>query len=372
MKAGRFTFNIAQDSDDYAVRKVFHDTPMEGKVSVAFTREPSYLAAANVGNEFHQTIIATDEKTQDIVGLGSRSIKPCYINGKIVNIGYLSSLRIKNGYRSNTVLARGYEYLNKLHQDKKAPLYITSIIEDNNYAIDLLTSQRAGLPRYFDKGLFCTMAIGLSRGKNNLHAGINVVRGSHKRIDAIVECLNRNGKNKQFYPYYAKELFLSNNGVLKDFRIENFYIAVKNDNVVGTIAKWDQGAFKQTIITGYKGVVRFVKPFYNLTAAVLGLPRLPSPNMQVNILYAGFIAVEENKAEIFSALLRAMYNDAVDSRYDYLLVGLHQNDPLLRRIEEEYRFIKYGSRVFVVCWDDGLDFYTTLDGRVPYLELAAL
>jgi hypothetical protein len=368
----RFSFKIAQESDDCAIRKVFQDTPMDGKVGVTFKREPSYFDAAKIGNEFHQTIIATDGMTNDIVGLGSRSIKPGYINGEVTNIGYLSSLRIKDDYCNNILLARGYEYLNKLHRDKKASIYITSIIEDNNYAIDLLTSQRAGLPRYLDMGLYCTTAIGLSRKKHNISGNIKVIRGSHKNIDAIVECLNRNGKDKQFYPYYTNELFLSNNGILRDFRIDNFYIALKNNNVVGTIAKWDQGNFKQTIIAGYKGFLRFIKPFYNLGATVIGLPKLPRPNTQLKFLYTGFIAVDTNEVEIFRALLRAMYNDAVDSNYDYLLVGLHENDPLLRPIREDYHFIRYNSRVFVVCWDDGLDFYNKLDDRIPYLELATL
>lgn len=368
----RFNFKVAQDLDDYAIREVFQDTPMDGKIGVAFRREPSYFAAAEVGNEFYQTIIATDERTNDIVGLGSRSIKPCYINGKVVNIGYLSSLRIKNDCRNNILLARGYEYLNKLHQDRKTPIYITSIIEDNNYAIDLLTSKRAGLPRYLDMGLYYTTAIGLSRKKHNISGNIKVVKGSHKNIDAIIECLNRNGKNKQFYPYYTKKLFLSNNGILKDFRIDNFYVAFRNNDIVGTIATWYQGNFKQTIITGYNGLLRFIKPFYNLGAAVIGLPKLPRPNTQLKFLYTGFIAVDSNNMEIFRALLRTIYNDAVNSNYDYLLVGLHERDPLLKPIKEDYRFIKYNSRVFVVCWDDGVALFNKLDNRIPYLELATL
>ncbi|MBI5872586.1 MAG: hypothetical protein HZB36_00360 [Candidatus Omnitrophica bacterium] len=369
---GRFNFKIAQDSDDCAIREVFHDTPMDGKIGVAFKREPSYFTATKVGNEFHQTIIATDEKTNDIVGLGSRSIKPCYINGEVANIGYLSSLRIKNDYRNNILLARGYEYLHKLHQDKKASIYITSIIEDNNYAIGLLTSKRAGLPRYLDMGLYCTTAIGLSRKKHDISGNIKVVKGSYKNIDAIVEYLNRNGKNKQFYPYYTRESFLSNNGILKDFQIDNFYIALRNNNVVGTIATWYQGNFKQTIITGYNGLLRFIKPFYNLGATVIGLPKLPRSNTQLKFLYTGFIAIDSNDMEIFRALLRTIYNDAVNSNYDYLLVGLHESDPLLRAIKEDYRFIKYSSRVFVVCWDDGVDLFNKLDNRIPYLELATL
>ncbi|MFA6216700.1 MAG: hypothetical protein WDL87_03505 [Candidatus Omnitrophota bacterium] len=368
----RFSFKIAEEPDDQAIRKVIENTPMEGKIGIAFKREPSYFAAATVGNEFHQTIIATEESSGDIVAVGSRSIKSAYINGEVSPVGYLSSLRIKDNYRNNLLLARGYEYLNKLHQDKKAPLYITSIVSDNVPALGLLTSERAGLPRYRDLGSYCTTAIGLSRRNHDLRGGLTIIRGSHKNIDAIVACLNRNGKNKQFYPYYTKELFLSGNGMLRDFVLDNFYAAVKDDAIVGVAAKWDQGNFKQTLVTGYRGSLRFIKAFYNLGAALAGLPLLPRPNTRLKLLYAGFIAVDNNDEGIFRALLRALYNGAAASGYDYLLVGLCQNDPLLKPIREGYCFIKYESRVFAVVWDDGLDLYNKLDGRIPYLELATL
>jgi len=366
-----YSFQLAEESDEAELRDILKNNPMNGDIRISFLRDPNFFYAAKIGNHFSQTIIIKDVRNNKIVGLGTRSIISAYINGQICNVGYLNNLRLDSRYRNATLLTRGYQYLKTLHQDEKVPFYITTIIEGNKYAEDLLTSQRAGLPVYHDFGRYHCVAISVFGKKKKISGDFQILKGSRQKLDEILDCIERNGSQKQFYPFYLKEDFLTNEGILRDFQIEDFYIALKNDKVMGVMAKWDQINFKQTIVTAYKGKMEVLKPFYNLGAKVFGYPSFPVPNSQLKFFYLCFIAIDSNDLQIFRELLRAIYNDTVGLGYSYFLLGLHLRDPLLKALKE-FHYYKYYSRLYVVCWEDGENFYKNLDNRIPYLEISIL
>jgi hypothetical protein len=55
---------------------------------------------------------------------------------------------------------------------------------------------------------------------------------------------------------------------------------------------------------------------------------------------------------------------------DYLMLGLHEADPMLPIARSRGR--AYVTRLFLVCWDDGDPLRASLDKRPPYLELGGL
>ncbi len=139
---GRYRFELAGPKDDAELRAVLAETPMPGAISVAFRREPSYFAAAVVDGRFRQVIAARDEQTERIVGFGSRSVGMRYVNGRPTAVGYLSGLRILEEHRCAGVLARGYAFVRKLHEDGRTPLYVTTIATENRAALAVLTGGR--------------------------------------------------------------------------------------------------------------------------------------------------------------------------------------------------------------------------------------
>lgn len=367
----RYVFELAGEGDDLALQKLLSENPMPGEISVAFHRKPSYFYGAGVQGKFHQTLIVRDQRTGDPAGCISRAVKPVFINGKVADIGYLSNLRLKPEFRGGTLIARGCGYLRELHRDARAPVYLLTIIEDNTGAVNLLTSGRAGLPSCFDLGRYITYAINIYRKKPPIESVVGVVRGSADCLDEIIDCLHRNGREKQFYPYYSKEDFTLPGDPLRGFKVEDFFVALKNDQVAGVMGKWDQRDFKQTVVVGYGGKMKWVRHLYNLAAGLVGFSPLPLAGSELNSFYGSFIAVDGNDLQVFRALLREMYNDAAGKGYSYFLVGLHARDSLARACTE-YNHLKYTSRLYAACWKDGEDFCRSWDNRVPYLEIGTL
>lgn len=362
---------MADCSDDPALQRILRESPMPGEISVAFCRQPSYFFGAGVQGKFYQVPVARDRLNGEITGFITRAVKSVFINGEVREIGYLSNLRIESQYRGGTLLARGAKFLRQLHQDQKTPAYLQTIVEDNTDAKKLLTGGRAGLPSSYDLGRYLTFAINIYRKKKPVTYDIEIIKGTMALLDEIILCIHRNGAAKQFYPYYTKEDFYYENELLRGFKVEDFYIAVRKNKMVGVMGKWDQKDFKQTVVTGYYGKMKWIKPLYNLAARRVGFSPLPEPNSQIKSFYGSFIAVADNDLQVFRALLRAVYNDAVEKGYSYFWVGLHESDRLAEACKE-YNHIKYTSRLYVMYWEDGEQFCRSVDCRVPYLELGTL
>jgi len=106
-------------------------------------------------------------------------------------------------------------------------------------------------------------------------------------------------------------------------------------------------------------------------ARLSGASPLPQVGDHIRSAYASFICAADNDPDIFRVLLRHVYNLAARRGYAYLMVGLAACDPLLP-VARRYRHIAYRSRLYTVCWQDGGNFHERLDGRVPYVEVAAL
>jgi hypothetical protein len=356
--------------DDAPLRRLLADTPMDGRIQIAFEREPSYFHAVDVQGRVAQVFVAREVDTGELVGVGTRTVKPAFVNGEPRAVGYLSDLRLIPAYRGRTLIARGYRLLRELHRDGLTDLYFTVIAADNAPALGTLASGRAGLPAYRDLGAFLSPAVNLARGKPALDAGVTIVRGAPALLDDIVACLNDHGRAKQFAPVYRREDF-GPGGWLRGFGVEDFYVALDGSRVVGTLARWDQRTFKQTRVVRYRGALRLLRPLCNVGARVLSLPRFPAPGGRLESFYAGFIAIAGNDVRVFRALLRRLYNDAVGGPYAYFVIGLHERDPLAAALAD-YRCTPYRGRLFCTHFEDGEASYRALDGRVPHVEVATL
>src|SRR5688572_1209853 len=210
-------FELACADDDPGLRRLLRENPMQGAISLSFEREPNYFKASAIEGSFHQTIIARESDSGNIIAFGNRSIRPLFVNGNVQDIGYMSQLRVDATYGKGLFLARGlaggFNRYRELHQDGRAPFYLMSVIEDNLPARRLLTSGLPDYPHTQEYTRMFTYAIYPMRRRHNLTLprSLRLIRGSDKYVEGIVDCLNRNGECKQFAPCWTCDsLFASN------------------------------------------------------------------------------------------------------------------------------------------------------------------
>ncbi|MFN8546444.1 MAG: hypothetical protein U0527_00350 [Candidatus Eisenbacteria bacterium] len=370
-------FDLAGPDDDASLRALLARNEMEGGISLSFRREPSYFLATEVQGASASVLVARDPVSRACVGVGTRALRPGFLNGRETTIGYLSDLRLDPRHRGGNLLARGYAELRRLHEDGRAPLYFSVIAEENASALDVLTSGRAGLPSYHDLGRLLSPAINLTRRRREPRTSWTIEAGTSARLDGIVECLNRNMRRRQFAPFfYASQFGPAPEDSrewprLRDLRLEQLRVAVREDRVIGVVAHWDQRGFKQTVVTRYQGRMRLLKPWINLAAPLLGLGRLPAPGEPLRYFYASLIAIDDDDVDVLHSLLLRLYNEAVGTGAMYFLVGLHDRDPLAVALRE-FRRTPFHARLFAVHFADGDAAFARLDDRVPYVELGML
>ena len=367
---GRIEYSLASEEDDAELRRLARETPMGGRIMLAFAREPSFFDASQVEGRSVEVIVGRDVEKNKIGGLGVRAIKNCYVNGEKTAIGYLSSFRIEETYRSLRHVLGGYKYLRELHRDGKTALYLTNIMEDNP-ARRLLESGRFGLPSYHDRGRFWTLAVSLrQRPKTRTPSTLQIRRANDPDVPQIIRFLNSEGAEKQFFPQYTEQDIISNEGLLRGLAVDDVFLAFKGDELVGTVAAWDQKPFRQNLVTGYQGSTRTFRPFLNIAARILGYPTLPPAGTMLDDVYLALVCVKENSPKIFRALLVRLFGE-IGEKARLLMIGLHERDPLLSTLER-FRSVPYYSRLYVACWEDGEETLEQLDDRIPYVEVGAL
>ena len=85
--AGRFAFALASREDDPEIRRLLRENALPGEVSLSFEREPDAALAASIGGDVHQTLVARDRATGQIVGLAARSVRGMFVNGRAIHQG---------------------------------------------------------------------------------------------------------------------------------------------------------------------------------------------------------------------------------------------------------------------------------------------
>jgi hypothetical protein len=361
----------AVPADEADLRAFARRAVMPGRMQVAYCREPDYFHGREVEGRSGEVVIGRDEQTGAIAGLGARSVKEMYLNGRRERLGYLSGLRVAPEFRRRTWLARGYRKLRELHHADPVPFYLTTIMRDNAGARDALTSERAGLPRYQPHGGFEVLLLRPDRLRMiSTRSGIAVRRGSADDLSAISEFLAAHGPSRQFYPAYQLEDLASQTGLLRGLAAEDLLVARRGERLAGVLGLWNQAAFRQHRVVGDGPWLRRLRPVLNALARWRGLPDLPAIGCEAGLVNLALNCVAENDLDVWRTLLRAVPDHLVGPER-IVAAGLHERDPLLPTLLE-LPHLTYSSDLYLAGWEDSREPMTSVDGRVPYLELGSL
>ena len=348
---------------------------MPGRMTVSFRRDPSFFQAAVVEGSFHQAVVARQGTGERVIGLGCRSVRTRYVNGLPRPIGYLSSLRLLPEYRGTGIVAHAYRHLRTLHEDRRTSLYLSTIAEGNELALSMLNHTRVGLPRYHFAGNYHTLAIPIRRSvspSNGVETGLEIREATGEDAAVTAGFLSSVGPTRQFFPQYEAGDFFNSGGTFCDLKPQDLLLAFRQGRLIGTLACWNQSRFRQTVVEAYGGHLQWTRPFYNSWARLRGLPQLPPTGEPFQHLTAALPVVRDGDPVVFARLLQeALSRSARKWKEAYLLLGLHERDPLLP-VADVRKSHSYRTRLYHVCWDDGESLRAELDDRPPYLELGCL
>jgi hypothetical protein len=369
-------FALATQADNAELRRILRENALEGDIRLTFEREPDFFLASSIEGDVHETLVAREKPGERrIIALGSRSVREAWINGERCPLGYLSQLRVDAPFRAHPgLLSRGYRFLRELHQARAdAPYYLTTIIEDNHRARDVLESGRMGLPTYQARDALCTLVIP-TRAPQARTDGTNVRPAGPRDLEGILRCLERYGRRHQFHPVWTRE-GLTDSARCRGLGLKDFSVVTSpSGEVSGCVALWDQRAFKQSVVRGYSGRLAWARSAINWLGPLLrlGLPPLPRPGEGLAHATLSHLAVDDDQPEAAQALVDAGIRMAARSGLTAVTLGLAERNPLLSPIRRRFKGLEYRSILYQVYWEDGSHDALRADGRVPHVEIAVL
>ncbi len=366
-------FRVAGVDDEPDLRRLLRENPMAGAIEVSLEREPDAFLAGAVEGDRHQAIVARDGGRARAIGMASRSVYGGFVNGRPCPVGYLGQLRLDRAYRGRPrLLARGFALLASLRDPHDLPFDLTSIVADNTAARRVLAARLPGLPEYRELEAFHTLIIPVWRERRERPAGAFAVRAAvADDIDEIAACLARNRVRYQFARCWSAD-DLRSPVISRGLAPDDFVLATRGGRVIGCLALWDQGGFKQVVVRGYSRRLRWARAGLDLAARVLATPRLPEPGGLLPHAYVSHVAVDDDEPQVFGALFRAAYRCARRRKLTCVIAGFAARHPFLRVLRREYSAWTYRSLLYTVHWPDAGRPAAVPDGRMPHPEVAVL
>jgi hypothetical protein len=343
--------------------------PVPGSISLSYRREPDFFRGAAIQGNRSEILGVTEDGT--LIAAVTRSVKKSYLDGVQAELGYWSGLRVLPGARSGVGLGRGYLHLRRRQEEDPVPLYLCTFIKRNQAALSALTGKRSILPFNLGFGEYHSYAMfARKRPMRRLGRKREIQTGPAAFGQELIDFLNLRMVEKQFAPAYRLEDFES--GYLSCLDPKGWILLREGGRIVAAAARWSQGAFKQTVVEGYSGVLGACRPLLDACLRAFGMQALPEPGNELKSSYLSFIASENDDPGLLSPLVDRAMDTAWRSGDSFLLAGFHERDRL-SGAAKGMPHIRYDSLLFVSGWGRQAETAARLDrSRVPYLELGTL
>lgn len=348
----RFEYRFATSADSSQILDIYESGSYNGQISVLFTRRPDPLHSLEQEGEQIIIPVMVDKQHNRIAGVGCCVLRNAWINGEVKKTAYLTGLKIHPDYQRRLPhISRVYEALYN-HVKDQVDLFYTTILKDNVKAQKMLEKRRKGMPLYSSVGEYTVYSFRTGMKPRHHLGQFLVEKGSSEEVEA----------------FYAKQLNQFNLAPA-DIRLPGiskqdiYTLRGENRQILAACALWNQQNVKQYIITGYRGFYRFLK---YVPLKLFGYPNLPKENTPANYASIALLCARNNQPEWAQYLISQVA--AVEDNYDFLMVGLFENNPL-NKVFQQIRHIKYQSILYTVQWEKEP---LLLDSRPTHLEVGLL
>ena len=319
--------------------------PMPGWARLRYDYASGYAVAEALKGD--SEIIVVEDGDGHVAGCGTRSTTLRYLDGVPARIGYLGGLRSFPGPRGGFGFFRGFRFLAEIERANPNALTFTTILDDNPAGRELLTSGRAGLPKYCPRGRVLTHALGPLRGAEP--QGVS--------FEELQDFYSREAPRKQLFPVFGRTL-------PPGLSIGDFFAVRRGGRIAAAGAVWHHGARRRIFVDGYMPGLRVLRHVFNALFVLSRCPRLPAPGREFACSYLAYALAENDDPALFAELLEAARRKCAGKN---LVLSLHSEDSLRRTVEALGGW-KYGSGFLTVELDGCA---RELRG-VPHVEAGAL
>ena len=364
----RYRFEWAQPEDAAELLDILEAEAFPGRISLRYTRRPDAYQSFKYEGDTVDILVCRDLQKRQIAAMAAAAVRPLYVNGQPENTVYLFGLRSRREYRgAYALLARGYACLGDYYQQQRMRFFLTTILEDNLDARQLLEKKRAFMPDYEFVQTYQVFTLRPKAAKTP-PTGMQFRQAEPADADKLAGFLEQMGKRQQFFPVMSSKNLLESG--VPGLGIKDFYLLLDAaGHLLAAGAAWDQRQYKQYVVAGYQGLLKWSYPL-SFCFPLFGWPSLPAPGSALRFLTLSFWAVHDHQAELMDIFLGQLAR--LLPHAPFFLIGAAEHAPLAACLSR-YPHIAYRSRLYLVNWAKHSRISGQLDPQYPlYLECGGL
>lgn len=377
MTAARFEIRPATHADVPGLQVLVSSTPQAGSITINFERTPNFFHGSQVVATELDVWVMADNHNKCLAGVFSIGSREVYVNGVRKRVRYGNDLRIHPDYQGGRSFFRLFKKYREIMEDEWMQ---TVILSENKNSLSTVGSGRAGLPNYYEYGQLKTSMVYLKKQRlghkkrfadnKNEQTHVTIRRATESDLAVMQAFADCEAKKRQFFPHYDFSQMHKGDAYYRGLRLTDYFLAFRDNSLVGITGVWDQKAFKQTRFLAYNGAMRFLRHINNWQSHFTGGVSLPKAGSVLEYLLLHCILIENNDTNIFRQLFSAIFSTHSSDRYAALVCGLSVDDPL-NTVMDGYRKQVLSSRHFIASYSE--DPRNQFDGnRQLYLEAARL
>ena len=362
----------AKPEEEGSLRQILRQSPMPGWVTLTYEREPNINWAGEVEGHKHQFGVARTGKNGPTVGFFGRSVRNVLLNQKVEQMGYLSQLRFDPSFRYRlSALRKGYAFWrDHIRKADELPYDLTSILVDNEPARRLLESDAPGFPVYLPWKQYSTIIIRSSRRKSLGQALVK--RSNLETLPKIISFIQSTYKDYALAPYVSEE-DVNSDVRTRGLSPSDFLYFEEGGEILGCLGLWNQNAFKQSIVQGYRPPLGIFRSAVNMVGPLFGWPRLPTVGQPIDQAFLAFCAIKNGlEKEILPSLISAAREEAGRLGLTVVLGGWVEGEAALSIVRDTFMTMEYKSILYFVHWpEDKIESVLPSQGKI-HVELATL
>jgi hypothetical protein len=338
---------VATPADNKQLCLFYSAMPMKGEqYSIKFVKDPDYFKFLKYESKIHFPMVVKNDEGR-VETMGSLSIRPCYIDGKVDYVGHFADLRVmpksmrktKSDWKTFSInlLAhkseidelKGCRYLLGSYVmsnvqavtafKERSPIGISEIARYQMVSILGQPLKAPGVKSFNEAGMKVTVSIGQDSDIHELREFLDAQ--NKKRMLGYVFSGEHDELARRFQDW-------------DDFSISSFFIARdESGKIAGCFGVWNQTRGRRLIIDKFpEELAREAAKIFN---------KAPKEGEELEILYLTTLELSnaltiEQKKYVFNEMLDLLYEKGIPKAYHMVSFCDYDRESIIGGMEKDY------------------------------------
>jgi predicted N-acetyltransferase YhbS len=359
----RIEIRPASEADNEELLALTRITPMAGTISLRIDRDPDFFALLRLRGT-SKVFVATHGR--QVIGCLSVALRTAYLSGVPETIAYIGDMKVHPSFSGSLVAVR---LVRALEADmRRAGIDLGFCVAANgNHRVMPLFAGRVGTPRWVPLGRFLVHGL-LPSPFQGRSKGYTIDSAQAADLPAIIALLDRFHRSRQFAPQLQEDEIAQTLSAGREQPFPRTLVARRGQSVVATLTLCDTGAVKRNVLLNAPASLKVGLAL--LGVATRPFPSFPAPRMGqvLRLLSVRYAACEDGHHAALEALLGVARTQAFRHRFTFLMLGLHERDPLRSLVRGIPRFT-FSSQAFATSLGDARGLEKRVAG-IPFEDYA--